>query len=126
MSQDLYEAARAVRENAHAPYSNFRVGVAIRSSSGIFVGCNVENASYPEGNCAESGAISAMIAGGDVEILEVLVYGEADTPVAPCGGCRQKLAEFSSPSVPVKLAGPEGVRVEMTVGELLPAAFSLK
>ena len=123
LSEDLLDAAKAVRENAHAPYSGFRVGAAIRSASGIHVGCNVENASYPEGICAEGGAITSMVAAGDTEILEVLVYAEADTPVAPCGGCRQKLAEFAGPDVKVSLAGPEGVNAVMTIAELLPAAF---
>ena len=126
MSNDLYEAARAVRERAHAPYSGFRVGAAIRSAAGIHAGCNVENAAFPEGICAEGGAITAMVAAGAKEILEVLVYAEAETPVAPCGGCRQKLAEFAGPDVKVSLAGPEGIRAVMTMAELLPATFSLK
>ena len=126
MKDDLLDAARAVRENAHAPYSGFRVGAAIRSESGrIHVGCNVENAAFPEGICAEGGAITSLIAAGDKEIREVLVYAEAETPVAPCGGCRQKLAEFAGPDVVVRLAGPEGIRAEMTVGDLLPATFKL-
>ena len=124
MSEDLLQAAKAVREHAHAPYSKFQVGAAIRSSSGIHVGCNVENASFPEGICAEGGAITSMVAAGDKTILEVLIYAEADTPVAPCGGCRQKLAEFAGPEVKVSLAGPEGIRVVMTMAELLPASFS--
>lgn len=124
MTDELLEAARAVRENAHAPYSGFRVGAAIRSESGrIHVGCNVENAAFPEGICAEGGAITSMVAAGDKTILEVLVYAEAETPVAPCGGCRQKLAEFAGPDVIVRLAGPGGIRAEMTVAELLPGAF---
>ena len=126
MSADLLKAARAVRENAHAPYSGFRVGAAIRSSIGIHAGCNVENASFPEGICAEGGAITSMVAAGSKEILEVLVYAEAETPVAPCGGCRQKLAEFAGPEVKVSLAGPEGIRAVMTMADLLPASFSLK
>ena len=126
MKDELLEAARAVRENSHAPYSGFRVGAAIRSESGrIHVGCNVENAAFPEGICAEGGAITSLIAAGDKEIREVLVYAEAETPVAPCGGCRQKLAEFAGPDVVVRLAGPEGIRAEMTVGDLLPATFKL-
>jgi cytidine deaminase len=125
MSDELYQKARAVRENAHAPYSGFKVGAALRSESGIHIGCNVENTAYPEGVCAEGGAISSMIAAGDSEILEVLIYAEADAPVAPCGGCRQKLAEFAGPDVLVRLAGPDGIRAAMTVGELLPATFRL-
>lgn len=123
MSDDLLQAARAVRENAHAPYSDFHVGAAIRSRSGIHVGCNVENASFPEGTCAEAGAISAMVAAGDTEILEVLIYADADRPVAPCGGCRQRLAEFAGPDVPVRLASERGIESETTLGALLPATF---
>ena len=126
MSEDLFLAAKAVRDNAHAPYSGFRVGAAVRSPAGLHVGCNVENASFPEGICAEGGAITSMVAAGAKEILEVLIYAEAESPVAPCGGCRQKLAEFAGPDVKVSLAGPEGVRAVMTVAELLPASFSLK
>lgn len=124
MTDDLYEKARAVRRNAHAPYSGFRVGAAIRSVSGVYVGCNVENAAFPEGICAEGGAITSMVAAGDKAILEVLIYAEADTPTAPCGGCRQKLSEFAGPEVKVSLAGPDGVRAVMTMADLLPAAFS--
>ncbi|RIJ33282.1 cytidine deaminase [Henriciella algicola] len=126
MTDDLYHKARAVRENAHAPYSNFKVGAAIRSASGIHVGCNVENAAFPEGICAEGGAITSMVAAGDKAILEVLVYAESDSLVAPCGGCRQKLSEFAGPDVKVTMAGPDGVEKVMTMAELLPAAFLLK
>ena len=125
-ADDLLQAARRVRENAHAPYSGFRVGAALRSASGIHVGCNVENAAFPEGVCAEGGAISAMVAAGDTEILEILVVADADVPVGPCGGCRQKIAEFAGPDVRVLIAGPDGLQVETTVGELLPGAFKLK
>ena len=123
LKDELLEAAKAVREKAYAPYSGFKVGAAIRSAAGIHVGCNVENAAYPEGICAEGGAITSMVAAGDTEIFEVLVYAEADTPVAPCGGCRQKLAEFAGPDVVVRLAGADGVTTETTMADLLPAAF---
>ncbi|MGB0356514.1 MAG: cytidine deaminase, partial [Opitutales bacterium] len=94
---ELFEKARAVREHAYAPYSQFKVGAAIRSASGkIFIGCNVENAAYPEGVCAEAGAISAMIAGGETKISEICIVADTSQPIAPCGGCRQKLAEFST------------------------------
>jgi cytidine deaminase len=120
----LFDAARAARENAHAPYSGFLVGAAIRTASGaVFAGCNVENVAYPEGTCAEAGAIAAMVAAGEREIAEVLVIADSPVPVTPCGGCRQKLAEFAGPEVPVILAGPAGERGRMTVGELLPGAF---
>lgn len=124
MSDDLLAAARAVRENAHAPYSNFKVGAAIRTASGqVFAGCNVENVAYPEGTCAEAGAIAAMAAAGEYEIVEVAVIADSPEPVPCCGGCRQKLAEFGASDVPVTLATLDGATFETTVGALLPGAF---
>jgi len=121
----LLEAARSVRENAHAPYSGFKVGAALRCADGsVHVGCNVENVAYPEGTCAEAGAIAAMCASGARDIVEVVVVADSSEPVSPCGGCRQKLAEFAGPSVPVRLGSPDGIRAETTVGALLPGAFS--
>jgi cytidine deaminase len=121
---DLFETALRVRANAHAPYSGFKVGAAIRCPDGrVFGGCNVENVAYPEGTCAEAGAIAAMVAAGAREIAEVLVVAESEPPVTPCGGCRQKLAEFARPDVPVILAGLGGELARTTVGALLPGAF---
>ncbi len=121
----LEEAARAVRARAHAPYSGFKVGAALRAASGaIYTGCNVENASYPEGTCAEAGAIAAMVAAGETEIAEVFVIGDAPEPVAPCGGCRQRLSEFAGPEVPVTMANLAGATRRVTLGELLPGAFA--
>lgn len=121
---ELFEKARAVREHAYAPYSQFKVGAAIRSSSGkIFIGCNVENAAYPEGVCAEAGAISAMIAGGETKISEICIVADTSQPIAPCGGCRQKLAEFSTPETEVILAASMGEVTRRTVGDLLPESF---
>ncbi|CUH64000.1 Cytidine deaminase [Thalassovita gelatinovora] len=120
----LLDTARDVRERAYAPYSNFKVGAAIRSKSGtIFQGCNVENAAYPEGTCAEAGAIAAMIASGETELVEVCVVADAETPVTPCGGCRQKLAEFGKGEVTVRMATLDGPELTMTLAELLPGAF---
>ncbi|MGV6812651.1 MAG: cytidine deaminase [Brevirhabdus sp.] len=120
----MKEAAIAVRENAHAPYSNFRVGAAIRTADGqVFTGCNVENVAYPEGTCAEAGAIAAMCAAGAREIMEVYVVADSPAPVPPCGGCRQKLAEFATRDVLVTLANMDGVEHRTSVGELLPGAF---
>lgn len=120
----LFDAAKSAFANAYAPYSNFAVGAAIRTRSGaVFSGCNVENVAYPQGTCAEAGAIAAMCAAGEREIAEVLVMAESPVPVSPCGGCRQKLAEFSTADTLVILAGPEGERIRMTMGELLPYAF---
>lgn len=121
---DLFAAARAVRDQAYAPYSGFRVGAALRCPDGsIHVGCNVENIAYPEGTCAEAGAIAAMVAAGRREIAEIWVLADAPEPVSPCGGCRQKLAEFAGPEVMVVLAGPAGERARTTLGALLPGAF---
>lgn len=120
----LDKAARAVWENAYAPYSKFKVGAAIRGKSGqIYSGCNVENVAYPEGTCAEAGAIAAMVAAGETEIAEVYVIADSPEPVPPCGGCRQKLAEFAKPDVHVTLANLEGSEVTYAVRELLPGAF---
>ena len=120
----LLDAARKVRENAYVPYSRFKVGAAIRTPSGaVHVGCNVENAAYPEGTCAEAGAIAAMVAAGETEISEVCVIADSPTPVSPCGGCRQKLAEFAKKDVPVRLTTTDGAEWMTTVGDLLPGAF---
>ena len=127
MSADLapmLELARQALGRAHAPYSRFRVGACLRAESGrLYAGCNVENAAYPVGQCAEATAIGAMVAGGDRRILEVLVVTERAELCAPCGRCRQQLAEFARPDVRVHLCGPEGVRRTVTLGELLPLAF---
>lgn len=121
----LLEAASAVRANAHAPYSNFKVGAAIRGASGkIYVGCNVENVAYPEGTCAEAGAIAAMVAAGEIKLVEVFVIADSPMPVSPCGGCRQKLAEFGASDVVVTMATVDGNRADLTIGQLLPGAFS--
>jgi cytidine deaminase len=120
----LMDVARTAREKAYAPYSKFKVGAAIRASSGaIYAGVNVENAAYPEGTCAEAGAIAAMILAGDTEIAEVAVIADATVPVSPCGGCRQKLAEFGQASVRVTMANLKGEERVMTLAELLPGAF---
>lgn len=122
---DLIAAARRVRENAHAPYSRFKVGAALRSASGqVYVGCNVENVAYPEGTCAEAGAIAAMVAAGETRLSEVAVIADSPAPVPPCGGCRQKLAEFGGPEVPVTLATTDGRTLATTIGALLPGSFS--
>ncbi|MCL4189830.1 MAG: cytidine deaminase [Rhodobacteraceae bacterium] len=123
----LVEQAEAVRVRAYAPYSGFLVGAAIRGRGGaVHLGCNVENAAYPEGTCAEAGAIAAMVAAGETVIEEVAVIADAPDPVPPCGGCRQKLAEFAAPDVPVILATTAGARRITTVGELLPGMFSAR
>jgi cytidine deaminase len=121
----LIDDARAVRENAWAPYSRFKVGAAIRAASGrVYVGCNVENVAYPEGTCAEAGAIAAMVAAGETRLTEVAVIADSPSPVSPCGGCRQKLAEFGDGSVRVTLATTDGAAMTTTIGDLLPGSFT--
>ncbi len=120
----LIDTARAVRENAYVPYSKFKVGAAIRTTSGnVYAGCNVENVAYPEGTCAEAGAIAAMVAGGDTRIAEITVIADSPKPVSPCGGCRQKIAEFADGDVVVTLATMDGIVLHTTVAELLPGSF---
>ena len=124
MSDDLIAAANKVRAMAYAPYSGFQVGAALMTPGGnVHVGCNVENVAYPEGTCAEAGAIAAMIAAGDTKITEVAVIADGTDPVPPCGGCRQKLAEFTAPDVVVTMATVDGKTRSTTVGELLPGRF---
>jgi cytidine deaminase len=120
----LVAAARAVREQAYAPYSKFSVGAAVRDELGrIHVGANVENAAYPQGWCAETSALAAMVAAGGRRVLAVAVCGVADAPVTPCGGCRQKLREFAADDCPIWVADLHSVRALHALGELLPAAF---
>jgi cytidine deaminase len=124
IAMTLKDAALSVREKAYAPYSNFKVGAAIRSASGeVYSGCNVENVAYPEGTCAEAGAIAAMVAAGEQSLTEVYVVASSPQPVPPCGGCRQKLAEFGKRNVKVTLATVDGAEFETTIGDLLPGAF---
>ena len=122
---ELFAAARAVQAHAHAPYSHFHVGAAIRTASGaIFVGCNVENAAYPEGVCAEAGAISAMVAAGERRIDTILTVCDGDTLATSCGGCRQKIREFADDDTVVYAAGPDGVRAAYGMADLLPDSFA--
>ena len=121
----LREDAKAVRERAYAPYSRFKVGAALRSVEGrVHVGCNVENVAYPEGTCAEAGAIAAMIAGGDTRIAEIYVIADCPEPVPCCGGCRQKIAEFADQDVRVTMATVDGMEKTITVAQLLPGVFN--
>lgn len=121
---ELFDAALQVQAHAYAPYSKFRVGVAIRSSSGaVYVGANVENAAYPQGWCAEASAIAAMVSAGEQSIAEVMVVCDGDQLSTCCGGCRQKLREFAPLDTRIHMAGPEGVRRVFTLDELLPFSF---
>ena len=120
----MFEAARRAQANAYVPYSRFKVGAAIRTPDGrVFAGCNVENAAYPQGACAETGAIAAMAAAGESRISEILVVGDGDALVTPCGGCRQRIREFAGGDTPIHIAGPEGIRRSFTLEELLPFSF---
>ncbi|CAO3431157.1 cytidine deaminase [Azospirillum doebereinerae] len=128
--EDLIAAAAAVRGNAHAPYSRFKVGAAILGDSGrVFVGANVENAAYPQGQCAESSAIGAMVAAGDRRIVMIAVVGgepggePGDALCTPCGGCRQRIREFAAPDTAIHVGDPAGLRRSFTLDELLPQSF---
>lgn len=123
-SDDLLKQLRAAMSRAYAPYSRFQVGALVVAESGaLYSGCNVENAAYPEGVCAEGGAISAMVMGGDRKIAEIYVMGGGDALVTPCGGCRQKIREFAAPDTKIHICGPEGLRRTFTLEELLPYSF---
>ena len=120
----LFDAARAAQGAAYAPYSRFRVGAAIRTPGGaLFSGCNVENAAYPQGACAEAMAIGAMALAGERRIAEILVVGDGEGLCTPCGGCRQRIREFADAATLIHVANAEGVRASFTLGELLPHAF---
>ena len=124
MDQRLFTAARAAMKRAYAPYSKFLVGAAILAENGqIYSGCNVENAAYPVGTCAEAGAIAAMVQGGARQIREIAVIGGGDVLCTPCGGCRQRIREFAAADTKVHVCGPEGLRRTFTRDELLPASF---
>jgi cytidine deaminase len=121
---DLLQLARHMMLRAHAPYSKFHVGAAVRADDGsVHGGCNVENAAYPQGTCAEAGAIAAMVAAGGKRILECVVIGPGPGVITPCGGCRQKLREFATDDLPIHLCGPDGLHRTVTLGHLLPMSF---
>lgn len=123
-SDELIAAARAARASAYAPYSKFAVGAALLDERGrIHAGCNVENAAYPQGWCAEASAIAAMVTAGGRRIMAVAVCAEAPQPVTPCGGCRQKLREFADDACPIWVADLSGLRATHTLGSLLPHGF---
>jgi cytidine deaminase len=126
--QDLIDAALAVRQKAYCKYSNYYVGAALLDEQGaMHVGCNVENAAYPEGSCAESNAIAAMVAAGGNSIQTIVVVGGHDDveDCTPCGGCRQKIAEFSDPETKIILIRPGGHTREFRIDDLLPRSFHL-
>ena len=120
----LFVAAKAAQARAYAPYSGFPVGAAVLTESGeIFAGCNVENAASPNGLCAESAAIAAMISGGGRRIAQALVVGGHAGPIAPCGACRQRLMEFAIDGAIIHLADATGPRESRALADLLPRAF---
>ena len=122
--QALLAAARAAREQAYAPYSHFKVGAAVLDLQGrIHAGCNVENAAYPQGLCAEANALAHMVMAGGRQVQAVVVVGDAPEPVTPCGGCRQKIREFAGEGAVVIAADLEKVRGRYVLGELLPFSF---
>jgi len=125
--EELLQAARLARSEAYAPYSNFHVGAAVLGASGrIYSGCNVENASFGLTCCAERNAIFAMVAAGETEIREVLVIGESDEFLPPCGACRQVIAEFAPPAARVHMCDRQGECRTASVAELVPFIFHLK
>lgn len=124
----LLAVAQTARTQAHAPYSRFAVGAALLDEQGrIHAGCNVENAAYPQGWCAEASAIAVMVAAGGRRIMAVAVSADAPPgvpPVPPCGGCRQKIREFAGDDCPILVTGAAGgLRARFTLAQLLPFAF---
>ena len=120
----LFQAALEAQSRAYAPYSGFSVGAAALGESGaVYVGCNVENAAYPVGTCAEAAAIAAMVAAGERRLAAILVLGDGRQLVTPCGACRQRIREFGTAATPVHVAGRNGVRNTFALDDLLPCAF---
>ena len=123
----LLLAADAAMREAYAPYSGFRVGAALRAAGGgIYTGANVENASYPQGQCAEASALGVLVAAGEREVVAAAVVAERVDFCAPCGGCRQRLAELAREDTPIHLGRPGGPRRTVSLAELLPMAFDLE
>ena len=124
--EKLIRAAGDTRERAHAPYSGFRVGSALRTASGaIFSGCNVENRSYGATVCAERVALASAVAAGDPTPVAIVVITDTSPPSLPCGLCLQALSEFAAPELPVRLVNPAGESRDFRLDELLPHPFVL-
>jgi cytidine deaminase len=122
--REMFDAALVAHGNAHAPYSHYPVGAAVRTESGrVYAGANVENAAYPQGWCAETSAIGAMVSAGECTIVEVLTISNGEMIGTCCGGCRQKIREFAALDIPIYSCGPEGLRRIFTLDELLPHSF---
>ena len=125
MSHDLFEAATKALEKAYAPYSRFPVGAAIRTEDGrVFAGANIEVASFPEGWCAETTALGHYIMGGGGKITEIAVVAEKMARITPCGGCRQRLAEFAGPDAKLHLCDENGIVETLTMAQILPLGFA--
>jgi cytidine deaminase len=124
MSHDLFEAATAAMAHAHAPYSKFPVGAALRTEEGrVYSGCNIEVASYPEGWCAETTALGHYVMGGGGRITDIAVVAERMARITPCGGCRQRLAEFAGPDARLHLCDATGIVETVIMGDMLPYGF---
>ena len=122
--EKLFLEAKNVRENAHVPYSEFKVGAAfLTENDSIISGCNVENAAYPQSQCAEASAIGNLISSGYTKIKEVVVIGSGDLLCSPCGGCRQRLREFASLDTLIHMCNTDGHLKTSTLAELLPDSF---
>jgi len=124
IDRNMLALARDAMAKAYAPYSNFHVGAVVKGANGrLYAGCNVENAAYPQGCCAEASAIAAMVLDGETKIAEVLVMGAGEALVSPCGGCRQRIREFAADDVPIHICSPDKLRRTVALGELLPLSF---
>ena len=122
--RDLFDAAVEARNSSYSPYSQYAVGAAVRTTDGeIYAGCNVENASYPLGNCAEASALAAMVVEGRRSVTEVVTVTAGPTPGTPCGGCRQRIREFADPETLVHATTADGMVVTMTMQQMLPMSF---
>ena len=122
--EKLFLEAKNVRENAHVPYSEFKVGAAfLTENDSIISGCNVENAAYPQSQCAEASAIGNLVSSGYTKIKEVVVIGSGDLLCSPCGGCRQRLREFASLDILIHMCNTDGHLKTSTLAELLPDSF---
>ena len=122
--RELFDAAVDAQGHAHCPYSEYPVGAALRTPSGrIFMGCNVENAAYPEGICAETAAIAAMVGAGERVIVDIVIVTDGDVPGTPCGGCRQRIREFARPDTRIHATTPAGAVLSSTMSALLPDSF---
>lgn len=127
VSDTLYAAALEAFKNAYAPYSKFNVGAAVLSASGkVYAGCNVENVSYPCGTCAEQSALSAMVSAGETTVAEILILAGGNELISPCGACLQRIKELALPNIKIHLADLNGIQQTLTMGELLPHAFTAK